>query len=71
MTFEELKAAKFVAVRSCGICGSPVGYMVHPTMAVACFNSGCGCSGDDNYRVLTHAELDNLTPAPLTEGQPT
>jgi len=67
MTFEELKAAGFVEHHSCGACGDPVGYMVHPDFAAACFNSGCDCSGGDNYRILSHAELADI-PAPATNG---
>jgi hypothetical protein len=58
MTFEELKAAGFVEHHRCGACDDPVGYLVHPDMAAACFNSGCSCSGGfPNHRILTHEEL--------------
>ena len=64
MTFDELRAAGFVRHHDCGACGSPVGYMVHPEVAAAVFNSGCGCSGGDSYRILTHQELASIQGAP-------
>lgn len=66
MTFEELKSAGFVLHHSCGACGSPVGYEVHPDIAAACFQSGCDCGGEyPNYRALTHEELAAI---PTPEG---
>lgn len=62
MTFEELKSAGFVEHHRCALCNSPVGYLVHPEMAAACFDSGCDCvSGGPNYRVLTHEELEEIS----------
>lgn len=59
MTYEELKQAGFVESHRCGICNAPVGYMIHPELAVACFQSGCDCGGTyPNYRALTHEELE-------------
>jgi hypothetical protein len=61
MTYEELKAAGFVNHHDCGLCGSPVGHMIHPEMACAVFQSGCDCGGPyPNYRILTHDELAEI-----------
>lgn len=62
MTYEELKAARFVEHHRCACCNSPVGYLVHPDLAAACFDSGCGCSGRENYRILSHQELASIQP---------
>lgn len=71
MTFEELKAAGFVEHHGCGVCGSPVGFEVHPEMAAACFQSGCDCGGTyPTYRILTHAELAAIE-APTAKPQET
>lgn len=70
MTFEELKAARFVLHHHCGGCGAPVGYEVHPQMAVACFQSGCDCGGTyPNYRALTHQELAEIPAIAAREAQ--
>lgn len=63
MTFEELKAAEFIEHHKCGLCDHPVGYMVHPDQAAACFQSACGCPDGSypNYRILTHEELAEIT----------
>jgi len=63
VTYDELKAEGYVEHHRCGACGSPVGYLVHPQMAAAVFDSGCDCSGGPNYRVLTHQELADITTA--------
>lgn len=69
MTFEELKEAGYVEHHKCGVCGVPVGYSIHPEMAAAVFNSACGCSREpENYRLVTHAELDALSPPTREEG---
>lgn len=60
MTFEELRAAGFVEHHRCAVCDQPVGYEIHPELAAACFQSGCGCSGQTNHRLLTLAELDAI-----------
>jgi hypothetical protein len=59
MTFEELRAATFVEHHRCGSCNSPVGFLVHPEMAAAVFDSSCDCgvSRGPSYRILTHEEL--------------
>lgn len=60
MTFDELKAKGFVEHHKCGACGQAVGHSIHPEMAAAVFNSGCGCSGQDNYRLITNKELEEI-----------
>lgn len=61
MTFEELRLAGFVEHHRCGACGRPVGYLAHPELAAACFDSGCECgSGGPSYRVLTYRELEAI-----------
>lgn len=61
MTFQELLDAEFVEHHKCGACGSSVGYLIHPEMAAAVFNSGCGCSSFQyNYRLLTRKELEDI-----------
>lgn len=71
MTFEELKSAGYVEHHKCGVCGVPIGYSVHPEMAAAVFNSACGCSEVfENYRLVTHAELDAIpSPAPSEQSK--
>ena len=68
MTFDELQKVGFVEHHRCGACGAPVGYIVHPEMAGACFSSGWDCSGNDTYRILTHEELASIPSAALTNG---
>lgn len=42
MTLQELKEAVFVEHHKCGICDSPVGYLV--INDTACFDSNCDCT---------------------------
>jgi hypothetical protein len=76
MTFEELRAAGFVEHHRCSACSAPVGFLIHPEMAAAVFDSGCNCGGPTpNYRVLTHQELAKIqapqaTPAPTLGPDP-
>lgn len=68
MKFDELKQAGFVVHHYCGGCRAPVGYEIHPELAVACFNSGCECGVyTPNYRAITHEELAAII---LAEDQP-
>lgn len=60
MTFEELKRRKFVEHHKCAVCGVPVGYEIHPYLAVALFNSTCDCSENEAGRALTHEELEAI-----------
>lgn len=68
MTFAELEAAGFVKHHDCGACGSPVGYLIHPEFAAAVFDSGCGCSGESNYRLLGRGELAEIAPPDAPTG---
>ncbi len=63
MTFEELAQAGFVAHHRCDACGVPVGYLVHPEMAAAVYDSSCDCGTQSGptYRLLTRQELAELT----------
>ena len=69
MTFQELLEAGFIEHHKCGACGVAVGYSVHHEVAAAVFNSGCGCSGEDNYRLITHSELKELKLPEATNAE--
>ena len=63
MTYEQLSEATFVAHHSCSCCGGPVGYLIHPEMAAAVFNSACDCGErGESFRLLTHEELAAISP---------
>lgn len=67
MTFEELQNAEFVPNHQCSCCEAWVGYLIHPEMAAAVFQHGCGCTETfPNYRLLTHGELAEI---PSSDGE--
>jgi hypothetical protein len=67
MTYEEIERAGFVPLRTCSICATQIGYLVHPELAAVVFNSACGCgSGEPNYRLIDRAELASIATEPKT-----
>lgn len=68
----DLFSCGFIEHHRCGACNEPVGYEMHPDAVAVLFNSGCGCSGGTNYRLVNHSEWSRFANAraTITEDRP-